>query len=380
MKPTSRTTWLPSRSRFSGLDLSVTATAPSTAVAGDNVSIPVSWTVTNTSSVDALATWYDEVYLSTTPSGNSGVLDYLGSFQQPGNVPLAAGASYTSNQNVVIPSLAAGNYYLIVSADYSGQAIVNPAQSSIALPISITEPDVDLVVTQATAPLSAVEGNGHSIALSWTVKNQGTDTANNAFWDDAVYLSDKSTLDSTATLLTTQFQSNAALAPGATYTATQTATIPNTATGAKFLLFVTNDGHSQGESNTSNNVFSLPIQLNSPGNVDLTISGTGPASAVIGASIPITWTVNNAGDGRRGWPMVRHGLYLPQSDLRFLGSVSHQSYGPRRFASGGRRQLHAVADGDHLELPSDVVRRRRQSLSAIRHEFGQHAGRIQHGQ
>src|SRR5262249_1794524 len=46
----------------------------------------------------------------------------------------------------------------------------------------------DLLITAATAPNSAIEGNASQISISWTVKNQGNAPATGD-WTDSVYLS-----------------------------------------------------------------------------------------------------------------------------------------------------------------------------------------------
>src|SRR5262249_42040688 len=73
-------------------DLTIVATAPDAAPAGDV--IDVSWTVTNQGSVPALASyWYDEVYLSTDQVLDTHDTWLWSDYLQ--RAPLAAGASYT---------------------------------------------------------------------------------------------------------------------------------------------------------------------------------------------------------------------------------------------------------------------------------------------
>ncbi len=321
---------------MSGPDLTISATAPSTAVASNNASIPVSWTVTNSSSEDALSRWYDAVYLSSTPTLSGSIYTYLASYGRPGSGPLIAGASYTLNENLTIPNVAAGDYYLIFSADYaSSQAVTNPADGLVALPITLTAPAVDLVLTQATAPASAVVGNGDSISVSWTVQNQGAEAAND-YWYDAVYLSASATLDDTATQLTSQSNSGTSLAPNASYSVTASAAIGNFPTGQAYLIFVANNGAGQGETDRSNNVYSLPIQLNAPGDVDLTISGSGPSSAAVGQAATVSWTVTNQGPSTAAasWADIVYLSHVPVYDSTAVYLTSLNSGDKIPLASG----------------------------------------------
>ena len=111
------------------------------------------------------------------------------------DTPLAAGASYTATQNVTLPNTTIGNRYLLFVADgNNNQGETNETNNVQAVAINLTAPD--LVVSAATAPTSATLGE--TVALSWTVTNQGSVTAS-ADWYDYVYLSDDQTLDNSDT-------------------------------------------------------------------------------------------------------------------------------------------------------------------------------------
>ena len=71
------------------------------------------------------------------------------------------------------------------------------ADKVYALPIVLT--GADLAVTKAAATPTAAQVNA-AVSVSWTVLNQGNAAAA-ASWYDAVYLSQKSTYDSSATYL-----------------------------------------------------------------------------------------------------------------------------------------------------------------------------------
>ena len=112
------------------------------------------------------------------------------------NTPLAAGASYSVNATLQFPTtIANGTYQLLfvsdANADVSEQ---NEANNVYARPINIGR--ADLVVDAFTAP--PTPANGELVALSFTVRNAGTNTANGQWstsgtdtyrWNDRVYLS-----------------------------------------------------------------------------------------------------------------------------------------------------------------------------------------------
>ncbi|HVX60600.1 MAG TPA: CARDB domain-containing protein, partial [Pirellulales bacterium] len=294
---------------LSAPDLTVTAaTAPASGVESD--SIQVSWTVKNQGAVKAPANWTDYVYVSSRPTYD-GTATYLGSFNESAHTGLAAGASYTESQSVTLPAFAVGAQYLLfitnqygyqpesdTPGDYSSVA----ANNVFAVPITLSAPD--LAVTAAAAPASAVVGNGVSIPISYTVKNQGSVSADGS-WSDYLYLSDRPVYDSTATYITSLGYHSDPLAAGASYSGAANVTVPNTAIGARYLLVVTNPYRSQGESDAAgsvgaNNVYALPITFTAP-NVDLTVTGaTAPASVIAGDTFPVSFAVKNQGTDAAG--------------------------------------------------------------------------------
>ncbi len=284
--------------------------APATTVAANGVNFPVTWTVKNISTVDAVAAWSDTIYLSNTATlnlTNSSSYKVLGSFNEPINPNgfqsqgyLAAGASYTNTQLVPVPNLPAGSYFLFVVADSSyfysptsgtGQAVTSTANATASTPVSLTVPDVKLVVKSATPSVTTVSA-GTTMNLTYTVQNQGTAAAGST-WLDEVYISSKSTFDSTASSIGAFFFSASPLAPNGTYTASTSLTIPGNITGGpQFLLIRPDESLDQAATTT---VFALPITVTIP-DVKLAAAITSsPASAAQGQSITVSYKVTNTG-------------------------------------------------------------------------------------
>ncbi|MGP8235749.1 MAG: choice-of-anchor tandem repeat GloVer-containing protein, partial [Limisphaerales bacterium] len=81
-------------------------------------SVTVAWVVTNDGTAPTGGTaWYDKLYLSQEQGLNPAAIE-LGTY--PAVRSLAVGQSYTNTETVVIPSYAAGPYYIIVLADSGG--------------------------------------------------------------------------------------------------------------------------------------------------------------------------------------------------------------------------------------------------------------------
>ncbi|MBW4676961.1 MAG: type I secretion C-terminal target domain-containing protein [Desmonostoc geniculatum HA4340-LM1] len=288
------------------IDLVVSdANAPTAASLGETITL--SWTVTNQGVDTAFSNWRDIVYLSKDQFFDS-TDRYLTDAEQF-YTPLTAGNSYTITRDIQLQSnLAVGDYYLLFVTDTRNtQGETNDDNNVFAKAITINAPDVpdvpdvDLVVFDANAPTTAAVGE--KISLSWTVKNLGTDTAL-GYWYDYVYFSDDQFLDYTDRSITYDWAGGyTPLAAGSSYTATRDITIPRyIATGdvydglrQRYLLFVTDEGNNQSETNESNNVFAQAITLTIP-DVELKITtASAPTSATLGETISVSWTVKNLG-------------------------------------------------------------------------------------
>ncbi|MBF2015836.1 MAG: hypothetical protein IGS23_11675 [Rivularia sp. T60_A2020_040] len=262
-------------------------TAPLSASFGET--IEVGWTVTNTGNLQAPADWYDYVYLSDDAVFDANDIE-LGNLSAADKTPLLSGDRYTHALNVTIPNTMLGNKYLLFVADPDNiQGESNETNNIASLPITINAPD--LSISTVTAPTEAILGE--TIDVSWTISNSDTGVAF-ANWYDGIYISDDATFDNEDTFITSIWAGeNTPLQPGSSYTQTQTITVPNTTTGNRYLLFVSDSTSLQGETNESNNVKAVSINL---GSYDLVPTITSlPTTATSGDNISLEWSVTNNG-------------------------------------------------------------------------------------
>ncbi|CCI03111.1 CARDB domain-containing protein [Microcystis aeruginosa] len=269
---------------------------PSAAVLGQT--LPLSWRVTNTGTVSALAGWYDRVYLSDDALLDNNDLN-IGEFFRPNS--LAPNASYTNNRNIFLPATSIGDRYLLFVTDvYRGQGETNETDNIIATPITLTAPD--LTVTAATAPTTAVTSG--TLNVSWTVTNGG-DVVASADWSDEVRLSTNTIWgdsdDRSITSGTVSIAAQTPLNPNSSYTIERTVTLPSVVAGNYNLLFRADSSNQQGETNENNNVRSLPIAIAVP---DLVVAAAAaPTNGIASQSIAVSWTVTNQGtvDAAADW-------------------------------------------------------------------------------
>jgi len=273
-------------SAFAAPDLVPTAlTIPASANPGAN--IPVNWSVQNQGTTATSGGWVDRLYLSTD-NVFDGSDSFLGGDTQ--FAPLNPGDTRNAGGSVNLPVVPSGNYFVILVTDADGNvAEANETNNTLAMPITITRPD--LVPTLFTAPSSAVAGQG--ISISWTVKNQGNGSAGPS-WNDQIYFSTDTVLDGGDTFLGND-PIGGPLAAGASYNAGGSVTIPNVAPGNYYLLLATDPGNGVIESDETNNVLPSAITVTRPDLVPTVF--TAPPSAAAGASIPVSWTVENQGNG-----------------------------------------------------------------------------------
>jgi subtilase family serine protease/5-hydroxyisourate hydrolase-like protein (transthyretin family) len=208
--------------------------------------------------------------------------------------------------------------FLIVRTSPGGLPDADESNNvAVSGPIDTLAPD--LAVTSVTTVNAA--DVGESITFNWTVENVGSVPAF-LFWQDQVFLSTDAVVDASDVLVGAVF-SNSPVAAGGQYSRSIAFTIPNLPTGNYFVI-VRAGGQprfggnpQQPDVNLSNNDRSFgPIQIGRP---DLIVSDLqGPTSAVLGSSIPVTYTVTNVGDSSTGTGLFNDVFYI-SDDAVFSG-------------------------------------------------------------
>lgn len=139
------------------------------AVAGTEVQ--VGWTVRNQGEATAQAWWSDRLYLSTNRVLDATALE-LGTFEVSSDLPAGANATFTNW--VVLPELAPGAYFLILSADdernvFELQETNNQRSVSLTLtgtaPSIYAQPEPRFALAGASVALSV--GAEHAVWYQW---------------------------------------------------------------------------------------------------------------------------------------------------------------------------------------------------------------------
>ena len=146
-------------------DLAVSGVvAPVSVVPGQQMN--VTWTVSNVGNAPISAPWDEEVLLASDAAGDNATLLN----DQIDSDPLAPAQSTTRSLTVQVPSMIAGNYWLVVSENANGQLYeLNPAND-----IAIASQPTNIAVTLSLAPASsAIAQNASPATLAVTIARTG---------------------------------------------------------------------------------------------------------------------------------------------------------------------------------------------------------------
>jgi PKD repeat protein len=187
-----------------------------------------------------------------------------------------------------------------------------PAEPNSAISAQMEGPDLAPISANPSA-VTAIPGE--TVYLSWTVKNQGAvEVPANEFWCDEIFLSEDTVPNNGGDYNLKQSCRGGPVAAGSTYDfLEQDAWIPSVkAPGSYFLLISVDYQGSIAETDTTNNVWPIPLTITGP---DLVPTALNPSatSAHIGETITLSWTVKNQGTGP-----VPAGVYSYSSDEVYL--------------------------------------------------------------
>ncbi len=241
-----------SRTLKIGGDLSVSAlTVPSAAAAGQSVTVTDTTTNLGGGSTEASQTQYFLSSDSTFQATDT----LLGTRDVPA---LAAGASSTGSIQLTIPAgLSAGRWYLLAVAD--GARTVEESIETNNVTSRAISVGPDLIVTVLTAPVAATAGQ--RVTIGDTTKNQGVDNAPASVTQ--FFLSANATLDAADTPLGER--GVAALAAGASSTASTEVVIPATTPAGRWYLIGSADGpNTLIETIETNNTSARYIDISTP--------------------------------------------------------------------------------------------------------------------
>jgi subtilase family serine protease len=281
-------------------DLAVVEVDAPALVIGDPPAVTVSWIVENQGlQVTEVDRWHDAVIVSENDVAGDGDDIELARYLNEGT--LNQGENYTRSETFLLPAEFIGRYHLFVRTDADnvvfedGAESNNAAESSQVFDVMLI-PYADLVVTDLQVPQSGF--SGQSLAVTWTVANDGIGTTNKGSWTDSIWLTeDPSALPSSGVL--GRFSHYGHLEVDGSYTRTGHVILPDGLEGNYYIVVGTGVPFGPfefiyGDNNHAS--AALQVQLTSP--PDLVVSDiVAPQTAEEGTLVDISWTVSNQGTG-----------------------------------------------------------------------------------
>jgi subtilase family serine protease len=219
-----------------------------------------------------------------------------------------------------------GRRYLLLVADYRQElAEINETNNVAALSLEVVVPNVDLAITVPHNGSIYSPAAGSTFYTRCTLANRGTTTAYPGtigyyFSSDNQLSADDMLLDQTQLL---------PLEGGSSQVVEDEFTLPaNMALGAGYVLFVTDYLHQVLETDETNNIATLAIQVGKP-NIDLALDynfDVRPARIAAGTDFKVNYYLDNLGTTPAYMPTV--GFYLStdavlSSDDLFIGSYQY---------------------------------------------------------
>ena len=184
-----------------------------------------------------------------------------------------------------------GDYFLIVAADSEHESPETDEHNNIAtIPITIDDPDIDLVGKNMFADSSAIAGEAFNFGI--TVENIGNTTSGDA--SVGIYLSSDSTLDITDHYLGDEDFDP--LGTGDSVVISGSATIPVFMDAGNYALLFYVDDEDRNPETDENNIGIVPFTVDPPDiNLQALLIETDEFSISQGASIRVHFDFQNNG-------------------------------------------------------------------------------------
>ena len=289
---------LPLTIQDSPSDLQVTeVNAPNSAIAG--TAIHVSWKVKNMGRQETQESfWYDRVFFSQDEILNPAYDIEVGKILH--RQPLKANETYSCAHYFEIQQDLGGLYYIFVQTDAENHVYENTKENN-----NIFQGQADILVEGIYVdlkPQNLTFNNqsfaGQSIEVTWQVKNFGINDTRVSSWEDIIYISEDSTLDTHDNAIAL-YQHNGVLNVNASYQKTKTIKIPKDIQG-EYYLFVKTDANAYNDVYEhlaeDNNHIAKKLYVNAAQTSNLSVQSIdSPETAWSGQFVKIGWCVENSG-------------------------------------------------------------------------------------
>src|SRR5208337_3465193 len=267
--------------------------------------VVISWSDTNAGSGATFTSWYDQVVVTNTTTGQT-LLNTTVYYEASANDNLAPGGAQSRQLNYQLPNgpSGAGNLQVLVTVNaYDNQYEVNFNNNTQSLGVSSTLAAYsDLQITGLAVTNSQLQ-SGNQVGIVWNDSNTGNGPVPNLFYDQILVVNESTT----QTLVNTILADNATATPigaGQSVPRQFAFTLPQGPAGTGALeITITADiydnvyeynSNGTAKSNNTNSILAVSTLAPYP---DLAVTNIiVPASADAGQPIAVTWTETNQGN------------------------------------------------------------------------------------
>jgi hypothetical protein len=264
----------------------------------------VRWTERNLGTAPVPTGWTDRLVLSADGIiGNAD--DIFLADVAPNYAPqMAVGSTYYVYSNVTIPTGLVGTYQLGLTADIFSVVVgdITRSNNTVIQPVSILNTAAppwysDLLPTITSVP--SVVPVGGVAQVQWSVKNIGVSATSDDVWYDTIYSSPTPSIRSSWTQYFS-YGHTGTLAPGASYTASASISLPASVTGPTYFIVSTDAGAVFNElsfqSNNNATAATSTFVGDATPQANLTVDNlVAPAQWRVGDSVAVSYRVNNVG-------------------------------------------------------------------------------------
>jgi len=325
-------------------DLVVTIDALPELQSGDEAQ--VSFSVSNVGTADFEGTFNTAVYVR---SATDTILCPLIQQTNPveSNYTIPTGGSMAFSQQVLVPPMVNAFYYLMEIVVDENNAVLeaNDNNNATTATAMVNDYPFDLKAMTLQAPESVWAAE--ATTLSWSVKNIGTCPSDEiplyvnmngsyrlvegetlpVVWVDKVFVSDDPVWDEDDPEVYAAARSTV-LHPNTTYTVEHNVTLPYTHLGSQYLICVSDATRVTYDSDTTNNVKTLPVEIQLGELPDLRITSlTVDTMMHVDNAYWVRYTVTNEGERVTQTDTWTDALYVSENDFMFgalqLGNKIH---------------------------------------------------------
>ncbi|HEX8549471.1 MAG TPA: CARDB domain-containing protein [Cytophagaceae bacterium] len=287
---------------------------------------------------------YTGYYLSKDTVFDSSADTYLASssvYSLSGNSATDQSQSFSLSGNLAI-----GTYYVLVVADYNKMVSEqNEKNNVVAVPVEVTAPNVDLIVTNAAVAKNFTPGS--YVNVSNTLNNIGTSIAGYSY--TGYYLSKDTIFNNNSDTFLGRAYGYSIYGGSSTYQNESVFVPSNVSTGTYYMLFVANYDDAVSEINAKNNVKYLPVNVTAPF-IDLTIPVISLSDTLKspGSSIRIYNTLYNVGTSYSTYSYTAY--YLSKDSIFDKSDVFISNQGAYGLSAGETSYQES-----YVTIPSETV-------------------------